>query len=102
MKAEPEAVSRAVAEGCYVRIDRGSKWGNPYAHRYGTLAKWVVSSREEAISRYEDYVRSRPDLIAALPELDEKILGCHCVPLPCHGEVLARLVEEFVHGKAQR
>jgi hypothetical protein len=100
IRTEPEAVSLAVAEGCYVRIDRGSKWGNPYSHRYGTLAKWVVSSRAEAIARYEEYVRSRPDLIAALPELDDKILGCWCMPLACHGQVLARLVEEFVHERS--
>ena len=71
-----------------VRIDRRTKWGNPY--RVGT-----DGSREEVIARYRAYVLSRPDLMAALPELCGKRLLCHCAPLPCHGDVLADLVMEM-------
>ena len=70
-----------------VRIDRRTKWGNPYRiGRDGT--------REEVIAKYRAYIRSRPDLMAALPELRGKRLLCHCAPLPCHGDVLADLVME--------
>ena len=30
-------------------------------------------------------------LLAALPELQGKVLGCWCAPLPCHGDVLVEL-----------
>jgi hypothetical protein len=70
-----------------VRIDRATKWGNPfYVGRHG--------SRQQVIERYETYIRNQPDLMAALSELKGKTLGCWCKPLPCHGDVLARLAEE--------
>jgi len=71
-----------------VLIARPSKWGNPFEiGRDGT--------REQVIKMYEVHIRRRPGLIAALPELVGKRLGCHCKPLPCHGDVLIRLVNEF-------
>jgi hypothetical protein len=70
-----------------VRIDRRTKWGNPYRiGRDGT--------RQEVIAQYRAYLLSRPDLMAALPELRGKRLLCHCAPLACHGDVLADLVME--------
>ena len=69
-------------------VARPSKWGNPFQiGRDGT--------REQVIRMYEVHIRRRPDLIAALPELAGKRLGCHCKPLPCHGDVLVRLLHEF-------
>jgi len=44
---------------------------------------------------YEVHVRRRPDLLAALPELIAKRLGCHCKPLPRHGDVVLKLLKEF-------
>jgi hypothetical protein len=62
-----------------------SKWANPYkvGRRDGT--------REEVIVKYEHWLLSQPDLMAALPELTGKVLGCWCTPKPCHGDVLVRL-----------
>ncbi len=45
---------------------------------------------------YEVHIRRRPDLIAALTELAGKRLGCYCKPLPCHGDVLLKLLAEFL------
>ena len=67
-----------------VYIGRPSKWGNPFViGRDGT--------REEVIARYEAWLLEQPELLAALPELEGKTLGCWCAPRPCHGDVLARL-----------
>lgn len=75
-------------EGYDVLIARPSKWGNPFeVGRDGT--------REQVIRMYEVHVRRCPDLLAALPELAGKRLGCHCKPLACHGDVLIRLLGEF-------
>ncbi len=74
-----------------VLVGRPSKWGNPYSHLDDTLARFRVSSRDEAIQRYEEWIKTQPELMAALPELRGKVLGCFCAPRPCHGEVLLRL-----------
>jgi hypothetical protein len=61
------------------------KWGNPFVvGKHGT--------REEVIEKYRVWILSQPDLIAALPELNGKILGCHCFPLACHGEILIKML----------
>lgn len=78
-----------------VYIGRPSKWGNPFSHLPGTLAKHRVASRAEAIAAYERYLLTRPDLIAAAKiELRGKTLGCWCHPRACHGDVLARIADE--------
>jgi len=70
-----------------VYIGRPSMWGNPYQiGRDGT--------RQEVIEKYEVYLRGSPHLMAALPTLAGKTLGCWCSPKPCHGDALVRLIEE--------
>jgi len=73
-----------------VYIGRPGKWGNPYSHKPGTQAKFLVASREEAIAAYEEYLLNSPELMAALPELKGKVLGCWCKPLSCHGDILLK------------
>lgn len=69
-----------------VYIGRPSKWGNPFEIiRDGT--------RESVIAQYEAWIRTQPELMAALKDLDGKILGCWCSPKPCHGDVLLKLIE---------
>ncbi len=79
-----------------IYIGRPSFWENPYTHQKSkkTLAKHVVRTREEAISRYRDWVLSQPQMLAKLEELRGKRLGCWCNPKPCHGEVLIQLLRE--------
>ncbi|MCA1700096.1 MAG: DUF4326 domain-containing protein [Actinobacteria bacterium] len=70
-----------------VYIGRPSRWGNPFQiGRDG--------NRAQVIARYERWLTSQPELLAALPELAGKTLGCWCAPKACHGEVLARLAAE--------
>ena len=79
-----------------VYIGRGSKWGNPYTHIKGkTKAQFLVGSREEAVEKYEEWIRQQPNLLNSLHELKGKRLGCFCVPHLCHGDVLVELIEEF-------
>lgn len=74
-----------------IYIGRPSKWGNPYSHTAGTLAQFRVGTRSEAVAAYRAWLPTQPHLMAALPELRGKALGCWCAPLPCHGDVLAEL-----------
>ncbi len=70
-----------------VYIGRPSKWGNPFVvGRDG--------SRADVIRKYEDWIHTQPHLLAALPELRGKTLGCWCSPAACHGDVLARLADK--------
>lgn len=80
-----------------VYIGRGSKWGNPYTHIKDrpTAGIYVCGTREEAISEYKHYILNNSKLMAALPELKGKILGCWCKPQSCHGDVLLELINEF-------
>ena len=70
-----------------VYIGRPSKWGNPFL-----IGK--DGSREEVIEKYRQYIMSSPELLADLHELRGKVLGCWCAPKQCHGDILARLVNE--------
>lgn len=67
-----------------VYIGRPSKWGNPFS-----IGK--DGSREEVISKYEEWIKTQDDLMSDIEELRWKILGCWCSPKPCHGDVLARI-----------
>jgi hypothetical protein len=69
-----------------------SKWANPFrVNEYG---------RDEALRRYYQYILTRPDLLAALPELRGKTLGCFCPvddsdKIVCHGQILIELLKQL-------
>lgn len=81
-----------------------SDWANPFVvGKDGT--------REEVVARYRDYLLTqRPDLLARLPELRGRTLGCWCAPpggelraddepYVCHGQVLAALADASPGGE---
>lgn len=70
-----------------VYIGRPSKWGNPFEIT-------DTRSRGQAIQEYEAWIRTQPDLLEQLVELDGKILGCWCAPNRCHGDILVKLRRE--------
>lgn len=76
-----------------IYIGRGSPLGNPYEiGRNG--------SREEVIAKYKSYLdneikRKNPLIISALSTLNENsVLGCHCAPAQCHGDVIIERVKQ--------
>ena len=73
--------------GFDVYIGRPSKWGNPFV-----IGK--DGNREQVIEKYRRWVLGQPALMAALPELKGKTLGCWCAPHPCHGDVLVELADK--------
>lgn len=68
-----------------VRIDRRTKWRNPFF-----IGK--DGSRREVIDKYRKYFLGRVDLLRDLEELRGMRLGCWCAPLPCHGDVLVEFI----------
>ncbi len=71
-----------------VYIGRPSKWGNPFQ-----IGK--DGNRYSVIKKYESWVVNQPHLMNDLKELKDKALGCWCSPQACHGDVLAKLVENL-------
>lgn len=71
----------------YIGRGRGSIWGNPFHEDSHT-------TKSEVIERYRAWVQTQPQLMARLPELRGKILGCFCKPDICHGDVLAELADQ--------
>lgn len=82
------------AESDRVYIGRPSKWGNPFKigdrdpERPGEKM-----DRERVLDLYRSCLVRNDALMAALPELAGKTLGCWCRPEACHGDVLAVMVE---------
>ena len=84
------------------KVDRKSPLGNPFP-----LTKY---SRDEAIAEYRkwlwDQIRDRNmankafayflELAVELKALRDSSLGCHCKPLPCHGDGVASAVFALV------
>lgn len=82
-----------------VYIGRPSKWSNPFTHKQGTKAKWIVASVEEAIQKYVEWISEQNHLLADLHELKGKVLGCWCKNKgnePCHGDILADLADSII------
>lgn len=76
-------------EPCTMRIDRTTIFGNPFRIGPGR-------TREQAIAEYGAWVTTQPQIVELLPQLRGQVLGCHCAPLPCHGDVLAALADAAV------
>lgn len=77
-----------------VYIGRGSAWGNPYAIG-------IDGDRDEVIRKYHydferGYLKSNKQ---QLLQLRGKILGCHCKPYPCHGDILADYLNALDDGQ---
>lgn len=76
-------------EKCDVRVDRSSKFGNPF--RAG-----IDGTRTEVIAKYKAWLWNQivtGDITQdELTALAGKRIGCWCKPLPCHADVLASAV----------
>lgn len=72
-----------------VYIGRGSKWGNPFP-----MKDYSDAERIRVCKEYEKYFWTT-DLPNQLEELKGKRLGCYCKPKQCHGDFLAKLVNDL-------
>ena len=87
-----------IVQNCDVYIGRrmtmggwnlsASKWANPF-----TIKEYKTA--EAAIKKYKEYLLGNKSLLADLPELKGKVLGCWCKPAACHGDVLVELVNKL-------
>lgn len=83
---------------------RAVGWGNPFRPAPND------PDAGNAIARYRAWLMGQPQLLARLPELRGKTLGCWCAPPGglsgnlnghvCHGEVLAALADALADESA--
>lgn len=79
-----------------VRIDRMTKWGNPFHMMYASKLE-----RELVIRRYITWFVDQ-EMVGALDirELaSARRLGCWCKPLECHGDYLKKRLDELQRNK---
>ena len=82
LKHEPDAVRNGA-----VRIDRRTQVGQPLRHRQARHPRRGHRALPRRALAAHPRGRGQLEELAAL---HGKTLACHCAPLPCHGEVLAR------------
>lgn len=66
---------------CYVPIDRGTQWGNPF----------IVDEdgdRDRVCDSFDVFFDLKPSLQNKIDSLKGKIVGCWCHPCRCHGDRL--------------
>lgn len=88
-----------------IYIGRPSKYGNIFSHLPHSRNTIYVPTREAAVQAYEDWLLGREYtdikqdrrywILEHLRQLKGKTLGCYCSPLPCHGDVLVKLVKKI-------
>ena len=84
---------------------RGSVLGNPFSHKEGTTAKYVVGSRDEAVEAYREHFKTQMETnteflnemrrIYRIARKSEVNLICYCAPLRCHCDVLRGFLLSF-------
>ena len=72
-----------------VRIDRRTRWGNPFPMRSRTDAERARVIAAHRAWLWEE-IRSERISLVDLAALDGQRLGCHCAQAPCHGDTLLR------------
>lgn len=72
-----------------VMVDRSSKFGNVFI--LGDDGK-----RDEVIEKYgKHYLANKTKLMKQIQKLKGLALGCHCSPKRCHGDIIARIANDF-------
>ena len=90
-----------------VYIGRPSPLGNPFTHIHDrkTKAEYIVASRDEAVRRYEGWLRKQiaeaspiygkiGDLVSILLDGFDLELECWCAPKSCHGDIIKKVILE--------
>jgi hypothetical protein len=84
-----------------VYIGRGSIWGNPYE-----IGK--DGSRKQVIAMYEERMNNlllgdeRRLWKRRILNLRGKRLGCYCKPDACHGDVLLKILNQYLKEESTR
>ncbi len=86
----------------YIYIGRPSILGNPF--KIGP-----DGTRLDVVEKYKDWllthIKMRDRIYNKLKEISEMTkagkhvyLGCWCAPLPCHGDVIKEIIEQWINS----
>lgn len=89
-----------------VYIGRPSFFGNPFSHLDGTIAKYKVKTRQEAIEKYKVWFDEQMLTSEVFNKEFEKLyqqwkrdgvlfLVCWCKPQACHGDYILEKLEAY-------
>ncbi|MEA9886925.1 DUF4326 domain-containing protein [Xanthomonas campestris pv. raphani] len=86
-------VNRDKGEKFDIYIGRGTVWGNPYpigraGDREEVLRKYQYDFDRRLLDFFQDHDRN-------VAEIRGRVLGCHCKPSACHGDIIARYVNSL-------
>ena len=97
-------------DNSYIYIGRGTPLGNQWSHTPGTAAAHKVETREDAVSKFHEWLSSQIDkgegpVFRAIQQIKERVaigeeikLACSCVPQLCHGDVIKGTIELLIHN----
>jgi ParB-like chromosome segregation protein Spo0J len=78
-------IAWAESKGLAIRIDRSSKYGNPFVMGQD-------GDRDDVCDSFEKhYLPHKPSILNDLKKIKGKVLICHCFPERCHGDRLVLL-----------
>jgi len=83
-KVDENLIQWATFKDLAARVDRKSKWGNPFE-------MGPDGSRDEVCEHFEVFWNMKPSLRKDIGELRGKVLLCWCHPERCHGHFLSGL-----------
>jgi hypothetical protein len=95
-----KGMERVLPEGV-VRVDRWSKWGNPFkigrtkCDHPDCVEHYYHITREKSLRAYRDWLKGMLRVDPAFLEpLRGKTLACWCKPLDCHADIIAEYLDE--------
>lgn len=88
MSKDIRLIQWAQSNKLFFRIDRATTWGNPFE-----IPK--DGNRDEVCDSYEVYYGLKKSFHKKIKNLRGKVLGCHCYPEKCHGDLLAFLANDL-------
>ena len=71
-----------------VYCGRPSIYGNPWSYKDGTLAKFKVDTKKEAIENFKKYLETDKEFQKEVEKLRGKTLACWCKDNNCHVQVM--------------
>jgi hypothetical protein len=86
--ADKNLIAWAESQRLAVRVDRGSRFGNPFILNED-------GDRDHVCDCYERfYLPNKKSIQSRIQELRGKVLICHCFPNRCHADLLAELANK--------
>jgi ParB-like chromosome segregation protein Spo0J len=91
--ADKNLIAWAESQRLAVRVDRASRYGNPFVLNED-------GDRDRVCECYEKhYLPHKASIQLRIHELKGRVLICHCFPQRCHGDTLAKMANAATEGK---